>query len=292
MRFYRLIVLSVAATAAFGQDTKDLVRYLQRDVALLQADMSSTHRMLEGLDAKLDSLTALMRETAENSNRATSALEKRFDERLAAQEQSLVAPVAGIGAKVDTMTDEFRYVRESVADINTRLRQLSTQVVDLNNTIQVMQAPPLPPGAEGPTAANAPAPNGPPAGLSADRLYADARRDMNAGNNEIAMQEFQDYLRWFDNTPYASNAQFYIGNIHLNEQRFPEALAAFNLVLEKYPANNNKAVDAAYMKAKTLAQMGRQSAAEQEFKLLIEKHPGHELAAKAKAELSALGVSP
>jgi TolA-binding protein len=68
-----------------------------------------------------------------------------------------------------------------------------------------------------------------------------------------------------------------------------EAIRAFDLVLEKYP-ENNKTADAHYMKGMALLKVGRRNQARDEFYSLIERFPNHELAAKAKAQLRALGL--
>jgi len=279
----------LAASAAFAQKKEDF-QALQRDVALVQADVASLRRSLE---EKLESMTALMQQSIETSAKTTAALnglEQRVNERLAEQQKTLNAPMAEMGAKVNTMTDEFQFVRESVASIDNRMSKLNAQIVDLGNAVRVMQAPPPPPDAATPNAATAPA--GPPAGLSADQLYDDARRDMSAGKYDIAMQEFQDYLKWFDKTDYAPNAQFYIGNILYIQAKYEDALTAFGTVLGKYPENANKNAEAMYYKGRTLGQLGDKAAAADEYRAFLKKYPRHELTPKVQAELKSVAGAP
>ncbi len=116
-------------------------------------------------------------------------------------------------------------------------------------------------------------------------------RDKSAGNYDLALQEFNNYLRYFSDTELAPNAQYYIGEVHYIRKEYEEALAAFDLVLEKFP-QNTKTLDAHYEKGLVLEQLGRKSAAGEEFLEVIRLAPrGHELASKARAERRRLGLN-
>lgn len=282
MRHTRLLPLILLATPfAFGQ--KKEVIELQRDVALLQDQVRTLQR---ALDEKTTALTVLMERTLDSINKANTAvavLESGVREKLQQQERSVAAPVASVGAKVDQMAEEFRFLRESIADLNSRMQSMQTQLTDLKNAMTTIQAPPPPP-----TGAAA---NGtPPVGVSADGLYRDAMRDYSTGKFDIALAEFNDYLRWFPNTEFAPNAQFYIGMIHYNQQEWEPALQNFDMVLERFP-ENSKTLDAMYMKGMALLKSGQRTAAAQEFRSLIAKSPSSPVAEKAKAEMKKLGLS-
>ena len=59
-------------------------------------------------------------------------------------------------------------------------------------------------------------------------------RDRTAGNLDLAMQEFNDFLRYFSATELAPNAQFYVGMTYYDKGDMESAIRAFDLVLEKY----------------------------------------------------------
>jgi len=130
----------------------------------------------------------------------------------------------------------------------------------------------------------------PPAGMSAESTYQNAYRDMQSGQMDLALQEFSDYLRYFGNTDYAPNAQFYIGDIYLRKGDTDNAIKSFDAVLEHW-SENNKTPDARYMKGRALVQAGKPTAAAQEFREIIKRYPDKDVAAKAKAQLKALGYS-
>ena len=111
------------------------------------------------------------------------------------------------------------------------------------------------------------------------------------GKQEIAMQEFSDYLKWFPDTDYAVNAQFHIGNILFAKGDPAAALKAFEAVLANYPESSNKNADAMYMKGKTLVQLGDDKAAEAEYRAFLKKYPKHpQLTSKVQTELRAVAT--
>ena len=283
----------LAASTAFAQKKEDF-QALQRDVALVSADVASLRKSME---EKLESIAVLMQQSIESSAKTTSALaglEQRLNERLAEQQKSLNAPLADMGSKVNSMTDELQFIRESVAATGERMSKLNAQVVDVANAIRVLQAPPPPPeSGTAPSSSATTPPAGPPAGLSADQLYSDGLRDKSSGKLDIATQEFQDYLKWFDKTDYAPNARYHLGDIQFSQKNYDDALKSFEAVLEKYPESSNKHADAMYMKGRTLTQLGDKSEAADEFRAFLKKYPQHkELGPKVQAELKALGAAP
>jgi tol-pal system protein YbgF len=199
--------------------------------------------------------------------------------------QQLAAPIAGVSTKVDQMGTDFAGVRETVTDLNERIGKIQTQLVEMNNTIRTLQAPPAPPPSAAPTAQS-----GPPPGMSPTQLYETAMKDRSGGNLDLARQGFQEYLKWFSNTDLAPNAQFYIGTIHYDKNEFEPAILAFDAVLERYP-ENNKTPDAMYMKGMSLLKSGQRTQAAAEFLTVIQKYPTSEVATKARAQRRALGLS-
>jgi len=212
------------------------------------------------------------------------------------QQQSLNGPVANVGQKLDQMSEDFRAVRESVLDMNTRMGKLDAKMADLQNLINTIRsAPAAPPPATGavvaPGDASA-APTGPPAGMQAETTYTNAFRDYQAGKYDIAFQEFSDYLKYFGNTQFAPNAQYYLADISYRKQDFSTALTTFDVVLEKYP-DNAKTPDAHYMKAMCLMSLGRNDAAAREFRDVYARYSDldPDIAAKAKARLRDMGLT-
>jgi TolA-binding protein len=122
-------------------------------------------------------------------------------------------------------------------------------------------------------------------------LFKDGYRDKVAGRHDLALQQLQDYVRWFPDTGNACAAQYFIGEIHYGKGDFENAIQAFDAVLEKFPEDCSKGADAHFQKGLALAKMGQKTSAAEEFRELKRKHPTGQWATKANAELKALGFS-
>jgi tol-pal system protein YbgF len=287
MRPAQIAILAALVPALIFAQKKE-VQEMQRDVLLMQDQIRTLQRTL---DEKLAALTVLVQQTLDASNKANTAvavLERQMNEKLADQQKTVAAPVAGLGSKVDMLADEFRFVRESVNDLNSKMSKLNSQFTDVSNAVKTLQAPPPPPD---PVSGGGGSPSTPPPGLSADQLYSSALRDKSSGKYDIALSQFQDYLRWFENTDLAPNAQFHVGDILYIKGDYQSAVDAFDAVLERYSDTNPKAPDALFMKGRSLMQLGQRNAAATEYRELVKRFPNHETAAKARAELKNMGLS-
>ena len=277
-----LVILTIAPSV-FAQK-KETVE-LQRDVALLQDQVRTMQR---SQDEKLSALTVMIQQTLDSTNRANTAiavLESGIRDKMRDQETKLVSPMANVGSKVDSFSEEMKGLRGSVEDVNSKMGKMQAQIVDLANAVKTLAAPPPPPPGGAPSV-----PAGPPAGLSAESLYNNAMRDRLGGNADLALSGFTDYLKYFGNTDLAPNSQYYLGDLYYGKGDMDAALRAFDTVLEKYP-DNNKTPDAIYMKGKVLMKMNERNEAAKQFRDLRKRFPTHDLAAKSATELKALGLS-
>ncbi|MCP5111822.1 MAG: tetratricopeptide repeat protein, partial [bacterium] len=236
----RLLLIAFLAFPLSSLAQKKQIQELQRDMALLQDQVRQTND-------KLTAMTLLLEQTLDrvnNTNTAVAVLDKSMKENAREQQKLVAAPMAGLGAKVETMAREFSHVRESVAELNVKVSKMQTQMTDLRTTMTVMSAPPAPPG-EG----------GLPPTASAETLFNNAQRDQSGGKLDIALAQYQEFLNYFPNTDLAPVVQYNIGDIYYTRGEFKQALSAFDLVLERYP-ENEKTPDAMYMKAMSLVKSG------------------------------------
>jgi tol-pal system protein YbgF len=248
---------------------------LQRDVAALQDQV----RALQQSDSEnMGKMTALIQQAIDTINKVNT--------NIALLDKSLTSPVANVGTKVDSMANEFQSLRVSLDDVSSKLAKLQQGLIDLNNTVKVISAPPAPPAPAGGAQGAA----GPPPGVTSESLYSNAMRDKDSGNYDIAQQEYTDYLKFYSSSEMAPNAQYYIGEIYYTRKDYENALQAFDAVLERFP-DNNKTLDAMYMKGRTLFQMGERTKAANEFRAVYARSPRSDLAAKAKAQLASMGLS-
>lgn len=279
-----VIVFPVICPAA----SKEIVE-LQRDVAQLQDQVRTLQR---SFDEKMAAIQVLVQQAADSAGKASTSvatLQGAIQEQLRVQGREVVAPVASLGTKVDEMSQGFQQVQNSMADVTARLGKVEQQIIDLSNAVRTMQTPVAPPpvtnpasGPPSPTAENIP---------RGDDLYQNAYRDKEGGKNDLALQEFNLYLKYYSEGPFAPAALYNIGDVYFSQGEYDKALQAFDQVLEKYPAHNTKAPDAMYMKGRTLVKLDKRNAAAGEFRELVKRYPGSELAAKARAQLKSMGLS-
>lgn len=273
------LVLLAAWPMAAPAQRRDYLLELARDLALLQEEVRMMNKsQSERLDQMEEALKAIQEQIA-TANRSLAVLDSGLKKRL---EESLVKPLSGVTGKMDTLGQDFGYIRETLAELSVRLGKMDQRIADLENTIRMMQAPPAPPAATA---------SGPPPGISAKSLYDAALRDKMGGNFDLALRQFTDYLAWFGDTEMAPNAQYYIGEIHYNQKNYQEAVEAFDKVLEAYPVNS-KTADARLMKARALAELGQREGAVQELRALIKAAPNSAAARRARVELQKLTGAP
>jgi tol-pal system protein YbgF len=291
MKFCRAVALMLTFSAFSFAASKEMIA-LQQTVNDIEQRVDAMER---DLDTKLGQLTAMMQQVQDSSNKSNAQLQDSLNNGIGRQLQ----PVATLGTRVDSVGDDVRTLKDTINDLNARLERMDAKITDLKNQIQIMQSPPPAPGSAVPGAATGvpgsgtgvgTQPAGPPAGMSLDKTYTDARRDLQTGNADLAAQEFHQILTYYPDSELAANAQYYVGEIAYNKGDYTGAVQSFDAVLERYP-NNPKTADAHWMKGMALVKAGQRTRAVQEFRALIEQFPRTDDARKAQAQLRQLGVT-
>jgi TolA-binding protein len=297
MKLYRLaalqlVLLGCLPTPSLLAQRREDILSIQRDVAQLQDQIK---QLQTSQDQKLTALESLIKQALEQSNQASgsmTALQRTLTDRLNEQQSKVAAPIAVLGTKVDQSADDVRAVRENLAALSNRVANLDNKLSDISSAVRTLSqppaAPPPPPSSGAPPAAGtAPIP---PAGTSAESLWLNAFRDYSSGRDELAMMEFNDYLKYFPTAENAASAQYYVGQLYNRAKMFDDAVQAFDAVLERYP-DNPKTPDALYGKADALAHGGHKAEAAAEFKDFLARFPTHSLARNAQAQLRDLGTA-
>jgi TolA-binding protein len=296
VKYRYLGVLALLVLPAYVPAASREIQELQRDVGLLQEQVKA---LQASQNEKLAALSVSVQQAIDNARdagKSAAVIQSSVDQNLRGLQSNLegkvVGPVASVGARMDQMSNDFRNLQNAVSDLTSIINKVQAQLTDLNNAVKILQAPPPPPPPATTGAALAP---GAPATIesptvSATDLYTNAQRDRSSGKLDLALNEFSDYLKWYGNTDLAANAQFYIAYIHYSQADYDDALREFDLVLEKYPSDNNKIPDALYYKGMTLTRLGRRTAGAEEFKELYKRFPNHDLARQACSQLVSMGL--
>jgi tol-pal system protein YbgF len=284
-RCLSLIGLSLLPLCSFGA-SKEIVE-LQRDLATLQDQVRT---MQTGTTEKLTTLTVLVQQTLDATNAANKAvavLDERMNQRFAQEASKFGQPVAAVGAKVDQMSNDFASMRDALNDLVSRMGRLDQKLVEINKTLQTIQAPPPPPPALGPGQTSSA--GGPPA-IPPDTLYDSAMRDSLGGKTDLALREFSNYVQLYGDTDKASSAQYWIGKIFYDQGDYPNAVKNFDLVLERY-GDSNKTPEAMFYKGLALVKLNQKTDGQKEFRSLLSKFPNSSLAPRACTELKNLGYN-
>ena len=105
-----------------------------------------------------------------------------------------------------------------------------------------------------------------------DVLYANALRDYNGGKNDLATQEFSDYIKFYPNTDLAGNAYFYLAELEFRTGAYQKAIGNYDQVLQNFPSGN-KAAAAQLKKGYALIELGKTDDGVQELRHLIQRYP-------------------
>jgi len=282
------LILLAAGWPARAQSQKEMTQALQRDVAALADEVK---RMKASQDERLSVANETLRNTLDivtRINEKMAAMQTTNAEKLGDITRTVSGPTQILSQKVDGMSDQFTNLSNTVAELNSRLGKIDAKLEDVKKMLQTMPAPSsAPPSGGPPQAAGITGGGAPP--VSGEKLFDDANRDMQAGNTDLAMQGFNEYLKNFPDAIRASDAQFNIAEIYVRKESWDDAIRSYDAVINNYP-NSSRAPDAHYMRGLTLVKSGRRSEATKELRYVVDKYPSTEFAKKAREVLKAMGV--
>jgi tol-pal system protein YbgF len=259
---------------------------LQRDVTTILQGQKDMQTQLTQDHTVQKTLIEQSSDTVNKLNTTMSSLQK-----------SVQDVQANSGTRLDTMSTQVQGLSDNLEEIKSRLGKVNQQLVDLQNSVQSIDARLAggnPTGA--PAGSNAPAtpgaasssPSGPPP--SADNLYSNGLRDITSGKYDLARSEFQDYLKYYSDTDLASNAQFYLGEIAYSQHQYQQAVAEYDKVLTNYP-KSFKLAPAHLKKGMALIELAQKNAGVKELREVVKRYPGTEEERRARAKLKELGVA-
>jgi len=273
-----------------------------REIIELQRDVTSLLQGQKDLSTQMTQDHTVQKTLIEQSGDTV----RQLNSTMSGLQKSVQDVQANSGARLDTMSTQVQGLSDNLEEIKSRLGKVNQQLVDLQNSVQNIDArisggspasaptgAPTNPGGGGmstPGASLAPssAPSGPPP--SADTLYSNGLRDITSGKYDLARSEFQDYLRYYGDTDLASNAQFYLGEIAFQQRQYDQAVAEYDKVLSSYP-KSFKLAPARLKKGMALIELGQKNPGVRELREVVRRYPGTEEERRARAKLKDLGVA-
>jgi tol-pal system protein YbgF len=292
IRSLRNRLLAIALLAGIVNFAPVRAHAVSKEMVELQTQVQQLLDMVQRLQSTIDGrfgvIQHLVEQTADNANRM-SATVTDLQQKVAAQNEALAG-------KVDTASGQVQSLNDSMDELKSRVGKLQETLNALQSQMQNMQSAPgsqSPQGAPSQQASGAASgPVGPPAQNAAPPLedtFQAGVRDFNGAKYNVAQGEFQDIMQYYPNDDLAGQAQFYLGEIAYRQQDYPDAVKAYNSVLESY-ATSNKAPAAQLHKGLALLAMNKRNPGIEELRSLIRKHPQTPEAAQARARLNGMGV--
>jgi tol-pal system protein YbgF len=261
------------ASSAMAQSTKSQLIQIQTQLQMLQDNMA---RMQQSFDERMGVMKDMITQQTDNVNKMGVAVQNL--------QKTLGAQTTDASSKVDQISGQVQSLHDAVDELKARLAKVSTQLDDLESKAQNL---PQPGGGQpaGPGGAANNTPQAPPP----EMLYNNALSDFNAGKNDLAAQEFGQYVQVYGNTDLAGNAQFYLGEIDYRRANYQAAVQDYNKVLDQYPGGN-KGAAAQLKKGYALLELGQRDAGVQELRSLISRYPKSPEAVQAKERLTKVGA--
>ena len=263
-----LSMLWLTVSPAWGAN-KEMIQ-LQTQVQQLQEQMTAMQR---GFDERMGVMKNLVERDTDAINKATGAL--------TALQATLQKQQGDSAAHVDQLSGQIQSLNDTLDELKARLAKVSKQLEDMQSSQQSLAAQQATTQAQQQAAASAPPP---------DVLYNNALRDYNGDKNDLATQEFSDYIKYYPNTDLAGNCYFYLGEIQFRQGNYQQAAKSYDQVLQNFPTGN-KAASAQLKKGFSLLELGKQEDGVIELRHVIQRYPKSNEALQARERLRKLGVS-
>ena len=258
----------LAVTPAWGA-SKEMIQ-LQTQVQQLQEQMTAMQR---SFDERMGVMKNLVEQDTDAINKVTVAI--------TALQATLQKQQGDSSTHVDQLSGQIQALNDTLDELKARLAKVSKQLEDMQSSQQSLAAQQAQQQAQQQAAAQAPPP---------DVLYNNALRDYNGDKNDLATQEFSDYIKFYPNTDLAGNCYFYLGEIQFRQGNYQQAAQSYDQVLQNFPTGN-KAASAQLKKGFSLIELGKQDDGVTELKHLIQRYPKSNEALQARERLRKLGVA-
>ncbi len=263
-----LSTLWLTVSPAWGA-SKEMIQ-LQTQVQQLQEQMTAMQR---SFDERMGVMKNLVERDTDAINKATAAL--------TALQTTLQKQQGDSSTHVDQLSGQIQSLNDTLDELKARLAKVSKQLEDMQSSQQSQAAQQAQQQQQQQAAASAPPP---------DVLYNNALRDYNGDKNDLATQEFSDYVKFYPNTDLAGNCYFYLGEIQFRQGNYQQAAKSYDQVLQTFPTGN-KAASAQLKKGFSLLELGKQEDGVVELRHVIQRYPKSNEALQARERLRKLGVS-
>jgi tol-pal system protein YbgF len=220
-----VVILPSAAAAQSKEQREKIDRMatqvedLKTELVLLQRQTQSMQDTFNKTMGELNTLIVQMSDNISTIRRATESVSTRGGD--------VVSQVSSMG--------------ERITATNDRMERLSEQFAQLKKLIENLPKVPVLGNYD---------PGNP------DQLFAAATGDYFRGNFDLALSEFRQYVETYPSSEMADNAQYFIGEILVAQNKKSDAVAAFEKVKTVNPSGD-KTAPALYKRGMILLELGQ-----------------------------------
>ena len=266
--FALLSLTCLVAAPAWGVNKETI--QLQTQVQQLQEQMTAMQR---SFDERMGVMNNLVERDTDTVNKVAAAV--------SALQSTLQKQQGDSSTHVDQLSGQLQSLNDTLDELKARLAKVSKQLEDMQSSQQSAAATTAQQQAQQKDMAQAPPP---------DVLYNNALRDYNGAKNDLAVQEFSDYVKYYPNTDLAGNCYFYLGEIQFRQGNYQQAAQSYDQVLQNFPTGT-KVASAQLKKGFSLIELGKQEDGVVELRRVIQRYPRSPEALQARERLRKLGVA-
>ena len=217
-----------------------------------QADfLEESNRRLEEQTARLDSL---VEEQIQLTNRLRA---------------DLASTLGGMDERMGIVESKLEDLGHRFPELSRKMEQVKREISTRKDTVSVSD-----------TSAVA-------VNVDPKQLYDAAYLDLTKGQYDLAINGFNNFLRYFPETEQAANAQYWLGECYYAKKNHTKAAIEFHKVLENY-STGTKVPSALYKLGLSLLELKSVQQAKRYLQELVDKHPGTQEAQLAKQKLTEL----
>ena len=250
-----LAILAASAAAPAAAANKEH-QQLMADIRMLQEQSQQLQNLLAALNESLKAVSTRLDQQTE-TNRKSFA------------DQKLV---------VDNLSNDVRVIREKLDDNNVRVGSLTQEVEALRQGLQQATRPPMTtndladPSSSAGSAPASQTPAAPSVGQSPLKMYDSANSDYMAGQYELSIIGFQEFIKAFPKSEMADDAQVAICNAYLQDHKDAQAVEACDVAIRNYP-NGNAIPAAYYRKGLALSNLKNVAGAREAWEAVVKMFP-------------------
>jgi tol-pal system protein YbgF len=155
------------------------------------------------------------------------------------------------------MNNNVTELQEGLSSVRAQMNSISQQVTARLTTVEPLAGP--------------------------EDVMRGAMVDYLAGNYDLALSGFQEFLTKFPDDPRAADAQLSKGEALFNQKKFQEAVVEYDVFLQKYP-DNDKTRTALYKKGLAHAELNETQPALAALDKVVKEFPNTSEATNAQAK--------